>query len=90
MSRSVKAYVASCPICQRIKPSTLLPPGLLRPHAVPSRPWSHISMDLITDLPRSLGPDGQSYDAICTFVCMLTKQAFFVRTTKAVTSHGLA
>ena len=90
MSRSVKAYVASCPICQRIKPSTLLPPGLLRPHAVPSRPWSHIRMDLITDLPRSLGPDGQSYDAICTFVCMLTKQAFFVRTTKVVTSHGLA
>jgi transposase InsO family protein len=90
MTRTVRAFVASCPTCQRAKPSTLPPPGLLRPHAIPSRPWSHMSMDLVTDLPRSLGPDGVYYDAIATFVCMLTKQAFFVRTHKTVDAKGLA
>jgi hypothetical protein len=47
-------------------------------------------MDLITDLPASTSHDGQTYDAIATFVDLLTKQAFFVRTTKSVTSTGLA
>ena len=47
-------------------------------------------MDLVTDLPPSLGPDGLSYDSICTFVCLLTKQAFFVRCNKTITANGLA
>ena len=90
MTRTVRAYVSSCATCQRTKPSTQPPLGLLRPHAVPTRPWSHMSMDLITDLPPSIGPDGITYDSIATFVCMLTKQAFFVRTHKTVTAQGLA
>lgn len=90
MTRTVRAYVSSCATCQRTKPSTQSPAGLLRPHAVPDRPWSHISMDLITDLPRSTGPDGVVYDSIATFVDLLTKQAFFVRTNKTVTAQGLA
>ncbi|GAX79571.1 hypothetical protein CEUSTIGMA_g7012.t1 [Chlamydomonas eustigma] len=36
MTRTVKSYVSSCATCQRIKPSTQLPPGLLQPHAVPN------------------------------------------------------
>ena len=47
-------------------------------------------MDLVTGLPTSLGPDGLSYDSICTFVCLLTKQAFFVRCNKTITANGLA
>ena len=90
LTQSVRKYVTSCVTCQRIKPSTTVPPGLLQPHAVPTRPWSNISMDLITDLPASTSHDGQTYDAIATFVDLLTKQAFFVRTTKSVTSTGLA
>ena len=90
MTDFVRRYVASCSTCQRIKPSTQAPAGLLQPHAVPTRPWSHISMDLITDLPVSVSHDGQQYDAIATFVDLLTKQAFFVRTTKTVTATGLA
>ena len=90
LTQSVRRYVSSCSTCQRIKPSTQAPPGLLQPHAVPQRPWSHISMDLITDLPASTAHDGQTYDTIATFVDMLTKQAFFVRTNKTVTSTGLA
>jgi hypothetical protein len=47
-------------------------------------------MDLITDLPPSLGPNNVTYNAIITFVCMLTKQAVFVRSHKNVSSKQLA
>lgn len=90
MNRTVRSYVSSCPTCQRIKTSTQRTPGLLRPHSVPTRPWSHISMDLITDLPKSTAPDGLAYDSIVTFVCLLTKQAIFVRANKTITSVQLA
>ena len=90
MTRTVRSYVSSCATCQRIKPSTQAPPGLLQPHSVPSRPWSHVSMDLITDLPPSLAHDGRTYDSVVTFVCMLTKQAHFVRALKTITSQQLA
>ena len=90
MARMVRQYVASCDTCQRIKPSTQAPAGLLQPHAVPTRPWSHISMDLITDLPPSVARDGLTYDSILTFVDVLTKQAFFIRCNKSVTAVQLA
>jgi len=90
MGRDVRRYVNSCEFCQRIKSSSEKRQGLLRPHAVPTRPWSHIAVDLITDLPLSKDSEGREYDAVCTFVDMLTKQAFFVRTTKSLDSKGLA
>ncbi|GAX75269.1 hypothetical protein CEUSTIGMA_g2714.t1 [Chlamydomonas eustigma] len=90
MTRTVKTYVSSCATCQRIKPSTQLPPGLLQPHTTPSRPWSHVSMDLITDLPPSPCYNSLTYDSIVTFVDMLTKQAIFVRANKTITAPQLA
>ena len=91
ISRSVTSYVTSCATCQRIKPSTLLPSGLLQPHSVPTRPWSSVSMDLITDLPASFSlATGQTYDSIATFVCMLTKMAVFVPIHKTISSQQLA
>ena len=90
MTRTVRSYCNSCATCQRTKPSTQSTPGLLQPHAIPTRPWSHISTDLVTDLPPSVAHDGRTYDAIVTFVCMLTKQAIFVRANKTLTSTQLA
>jgi hypothetical protein len=90
MSEFVRRYCASCDVCQRIKIDRRSPAGLLHPHDVPTRPWSHIGVDLITDLPKSVSFDGSEYDAIATFVDLLTKQAFFVRTTKKVDAQGMA
>uniref|UniRef100_A0A3B3SBH5 Gypsy retrotransposon integrase-like protein 1 n=1 Tax=Paramormyrops kingsleyae TaxID=1676925 RepID=A0A3B3SBH5_9TELE len=53
--QEVRAFVDSCPECARNKSSNLSPAGLLQPLPVPSRPWSHVVMDFITDLPRSAG-----------------------------------
>lgn len=90
MTRTVRFFVASCATCQRTKASTQPTPGLLQPHSILSRPWSHVSLDLITDMPKSTAPDGRTYDSIATFVDQLTKQAFFARTNKTITSTQLA
>lgn len=85
LSRTVKAYVTSCSVCQRIKPSSQRSPGLLQPHAVPSRPWSHVSLDWITHLPLSRG-----YNAVLTVVDMFTKYAHFLPCTMNMTSEQLS
>ncbi len=37
------------------KSSHQLPAGLLQPLPTPQRPWSHIAIDFVTDLPPSRG-----------------------------------
>ncbi|KAL0161744.1 hypothetical protein M9458_045469, partial [Cirrhinus mrigala] len=52
-------FINNCPTCQTSKPSKHLPAGLLQPlplpQRLPQRPWSHITIDFITDLPNSQG-----------------------------------
>ncbi|KAI2659483.1 Transposon Tf2-9 polyprotein [Labeo rohita] len=48
-------FINNCPTCQTSKPSKHLPAGLLQPLPLPQRPWSHITIDFITDLPNSQG-----------------------------------
>ena len=69
MEKDVRKYVASCEACQRNKDSTQRPAGLLQPLPIPDRPWSSVSMDFITHLPKTT--DG--FDALTVFVDRLTK-----------------
>uniref|UniRef100_A0A3B3IEB4 Integrase catalytic domain-containing protein n=1 Tax=Oryzias latipes TaxID=8090 RepID=A0A3B3IEB4_ORYLA len=55
MSSDIRAFVSSCPVCASVKVPRRPPAGLLQPLPVPSRPWSHITMDFITGLPNSRG-----------------------------------
>lgn len=48
-------FVHQCQICNTQKPSRQLPAGLLQPLPLPHRPWSHITIDFVTDLPVSNG-----------------------------------
>ncbi len=48
-------HVNRCQICNTQKSSRHLPAGLLHPLPIPERPWSHIAIDFITDLPNSEG-----------------------------------
>lgn len=73
MDTFVRRYVKSCDVCQRIKPSTHQPYGLLQPLPAPGRPWQSISMDFITCLPPSNG-----FSAVFTVVDRLTKMAHFL------------
>ncbi len=55
MARDVRRFVQGCPDCAISKSSRHLPAGKLFPLTIPNRPWSHLGVDFITDLPVSDG-----------------------------------
>ena len=86
MHREIKEYVSTCVSCQRNKPALQLPGGLLQPLPIPARPWSVVTMDLITALPKTRG----GHDAIVVFVDKLTKMAHYAATVTAIDAPRLA
>jgi hypothetical protein len=85
LKRFVNRYVDGCESCQQVKPSTRPPFGSLEPLAIPARPWTDISYDLITNLPKS-----HVHDSILTVVDRLTKMAHFVPCSKSLNAGQLA
>ncbi len=81
----VRRYVESCDLCQRTKAKRSKPQGLLSPNPIPKYPWQRITVDLITELPFSLG-----YDAIMVVVDRLTKMIRLIPTYTSLTSEGAA
>ncbi len=55
MARDVRRFVQGYPDCDISKSPRHLPSGKLLPLPVPNRPWSHLGVDFITDLPPSDG-----------------------------------
>ncbi|QRW18559.1 Retrotransposable element Tf2 protein [Rhizoctonia solani] len=77
-------HVDSCETCQRIrKPKYASIP--LQPLELPSRPWQHISYDMIVDLPK----DG-AYDSILVIVDSFTKYVILVECSKKLKAPKLA
>ncbi|GBG85780.1 hypothetical protein CBR_g40589 [Chara braunii] len=50
MMRDTKLYVETCQVCQRDKPRTKAPLGLLKPLSIPERPCESLSMDFMDTL----------------------------------------
>ncbi len=48
-------FIQNCTVCNTSKSPHQLPAGLLQPLPIPQRPWSHIAIDFVTDLPASQG-----------------------------------
>ena len=78
-------YVRSCPQCQIAKPRQTKPFGSLMPLQPPEAPWQDISLDLITQLPRS-----EKHDAIFVIVDRFSKMAHFLPTTTTADAPALA
>ncbi|XP_067236288.1 uncharacterized protein [Chanodichthys erythropterus] len=55
MANDVRRYVQGCRECAMAKSPCHLPAGKLLPLPVPNRPWSHLGVDFVTDLPASDG-----------------------------------
>ncbi|KAK3544089.1 hypothetical protein QTP86_001255, partial [Hemibagrus guttatus] len=53
MTVDVRRYVQGCEGCAMSKDPRHLPAGKLLPLPVSSRPWSHLGVDFVTDLPTS-------------------------------------
>ncbi|KAK3545548.1 hypothetical protein QTP70_008157 [Hemibagrus guttatus] len=51
----VERFVQSCYTCAQSRVSRQFTEGLLEPLPTPQRPWSHLSVDFLTDLPNSGG-----------------------------------
>ena len=72
MCKHVEKYVKSCHTCWVSKTQTIKPSGLLQPLLVPDHPWTHITMDLIVNLPRT----ERQNDAITIFVNLFSKATY--------------
>ncbi|GLI67810.1 hypothetical protein VaNZ11_012060 [Volvox africanus] len=86
MDRSVDTYTTTCPSCQRCKHRQGRPLGKFQPLPIPERPSQSISLDLITDLPKSHRGD----DAIAVFVCRLSKMMRVIPVSTNITAERLA
>ncbi|XP_025760795.1 uncharacterized protein LOC109200937 isoform X1 [Oreochromis niloticus] len=85
LRKDVREYVSACPVCARNKVSTKHPAGLLHPLSTPHRPWSHISLDFVTGLPRSSGKS-----VILTIIDRFSKAAHFVPLAKLPSASDTA
>lgn len=55
ISKDTAHFMSLCVTCNTTKPLHQVPAGLLQPLPIPQRPWSHIAIDFVTDLPNSHG-----------------------------------
>ncbi|KAI2655839.1 Transposon Tf2-6 polyprotein [Labeo rohita] len=77
LTPDVMRFVHQCPTCNMTKSSHQRPAGLLQPLPIPQRPWSHIAMDFVTDLPASNG-----FTTILTVIDRFSKACRLIPLTK--------
>ena len=86
LARDVANFVAVCDTCQRNKPLSGKPHGLLQSLPIPDAPWDSVSMDYVVALPKTEG----GYDAVLVLVDRLTKMVHLAATTTPVTAEQTA
>jgi len=73
MTRDIRNFCMTCPICQKIKHARHAPYGSLQPIPIPNQPFEVVTMDFIGELLKSNG-----FNTIFMLVCKLTKYVFFI------------
>nr|GFC47767.1 putative reverse transcriptase domain-containing protein [Tanacetum cinerariifolium] len=73
MKADIATYVRKCLTCAKVKAEHQRPSGLLVQPEIPVWKWDNITMDFVTNLPKS----PQSYDTIWVIVDRLTKSTIF-------------
>ena len=86
IDRDVERYVHQCDSCLRVKAPRRKKQGELHPLSIPERRWESVSVDLITDLPKT----AKGFDTIVVVVDRLSKMVHIVASTKSVTAEGMA
>ncbi|SJL04701.1 uncharacterized protein ARMOST_08071 [Armillaria ostoyae] len=83
--KDVEAYVKGCETCQRTKSNTQAKAAPLHPNAIPTEPWTHISVDMVTGLPFSNG-----HDALLVIVDRFSKAIILVPCNVELSAEGWA
>ncbi|KAK9057437.1 hypothetical protein SSX86_022272 [Deinandra increscens subsp. villosa] len=86
MKRDIVKYVEKCLTCLQVKAEHQKPYGKLQPLEIPEWKWEHITMDLLTKLPKTR----RNFDAIWVIVDRLTKSAHFLPISESYSSEGMA
>lgn len=55
LKKDVKTFIRECDVCQRMKVKNTRHNGLLQPLLISSKPWIHIVINFVEDLPNSQG-----------------------------------
>lgn len=91
LRQQTEALITKCDICRKIKNERHKPYGLLQPLRVPEEPWHSISMDFITDLPKSREPGNTTqYDTIFVVTDRFSKYGYFIPTVRSGTAEDVA
>ncbi|SJL18318.1 uncharacterized protein ARMOST_21904 [Armillaria ostoyae] len=85
IQKDVEAYVKGCETCQRTKSNTQAKPAPLHPNAIPTEPWTHISIDMVTGL-----PDSNGHDALLVIVDRFSKAIILVPCNVELSAEGWA
>ncbi|GJV01805.1 putative reverse transcriptase domain-containing protein [Tanacetum coccineum] len=73
MKANIATYVSKCLTCAKVNAEHQRPSGLLVQPKIPEWKWDNITMDFVTNLPKT----SQGYDPIWEIVDRLTKSAIF-------------
>jgi transposase InsO family protein len=90
VKRDVSEYIRRCAACQLNKIRRHKPWGQLVPLPVPDTAWRHYSLDFVTDLPKSQGDQGNTFDAILVLVDRFSKYVRYLPVAKTITAQGVA
>ena len=83
--KDIKRLIKNCDTCQTTKVVRHAPNGLLESNEAPDRLWKSISVDFMTDLPKSDG-----YDTILVVIDRLTKMSHFIPCSKDLDTEQFA
>jgi len=73
MTRDTREYWETCAVCQQVKKSTLKPCGLLHPQQIPSKAFTHLTMDLLALSAIKEHATTVHDSHVWAMVCQLTK-----------------
>ena len=74
MKNDVVNFVSKCLTCQQVKAEHQRPAGLLQLMEIPEYKWDQVTMDFVTDLPRTKN----NHDSIWVIIDRLIKSAHFI------------
>ena len=81
MTGDVQSFVLSCPVCQLEKAEHTLVRGQLQPIQLPDQKWKEVSLDFVTDLPKTSAGE----DTILNVIDRATRMVHCIPCKKTIT-----